>query len=269
MRNCKAMWLAESQQLFAIQHRPTRQASPTGALILNAGLLHNVGPFRLHVLLGDALSEAGFVVTRLDQSGKGESARRRGVKRNDSLLQDYDDALNSMAAEGVRQVVIIGLCSGADDGTFIAENRDSVMGLVSLDGFAQRNFKFYLRDYASRIFRPRAFVRIMRKLVRRFGRQSSERTDLASLDIRDWANDEQMLQRFANLMERGGKVLSVFTAGQDYYNYHGQLADNLRGKVALDNVEEDFHPKVDHTFFIQQHRTDLVLRIRRWFESNF
>ncbi len=269
MKDCKALWLGEKRQLFALQHQPSGAPADTGVLILNAGLLHNVGPFHLHVLLGRALAESGFVVTRLDQSGKGESARRKGVKRNDSILQDYDDALESMAPFGVRKLVIVGLCSGADDGSFIAAKRDSVVGLVSFDGYAHRNLKFYAGHYLRRVFSPSAVSRIARRLARLFDSSQSDGGDPAGLDIRDWASDDEMLARFATLVDRGGKVLSVFTSGQDYYNYHGQLADNLRGKVSLESVDEDYHPLVDHTFSTQLDRTELVARVTSWLQSNY
>ena len=39
------------------------------AVILNAGIVHHIGPFRLHVDLARRLAESGFRTLRLDLSG--------------------------------------------------------------------------------------------------------------------------------------------------------------------------------------------------------
>jgi len=45
-------------------------------ILLNAGLLHRIGPNRVHVRLARRLAEAGFVVMRFDYSGIGDSRPR-------------------------------------------------------------------------------------------------------------------------------------------------------------------------------------------------
>jgi hypothetical protein len=46
-------------------------------LLLNAGLVHRVGPNRLHVKIARMLAAMGYVVCRFDFSGVGDSSVRR------------------------------------------------------------------------------------------------------------------------------------------------------------------------------------------------
>ena len=55
-----------------------RVADAPVALILNAGIVHNIGPFRLHVDIARLLAAAGFSSFRIDLSGLGDSATRTG-----------------------------------------------------------------------------------------------------------------------------------------------------------------------------------------------
>ena len=50
-----------------------REASRPAVILLNAGLVHRVGPGRLYVRLSRRLAAHGFVVVRFDLSGIGDS----------------------------------------------------------------------------------------------------------------------------------------------------------------------------------------------------
>ena len=63
-------------QLSGVVTEPSGPARSTGVLLLGAGLLHRVGPARLHVELARALAAAGLPVLRFDYSGIGESEVR-------------------------------------------------------------------------------------------------------------------------------------------------------------------------------------------------
>ena len=64
------------------------------AIILNAGIVHRIGPFRLHVDLARKLANLGFTTLRLDLSGLGDSQARSGkIESNQSrALLDVTDA---------------------------------------------------------------------------------------------------------------------------------------------------------------------------------
>jgi len=85
-------------------------------VFLNAGMLHRVGPNRLHVRLARNLARRGFTSLRFDRSGVGDSpARTDGLPLRDAALGDVRDALDFLAAErGASSFILVGLCSGAD-----------------------------------------------------------------------------------------------------------------------------------------------------------
>lgn len=256
--------LADDRHVFGILTVPDGAASEVGIIILNAGLLHNVGPFRMHVDLSNALAVAGAKVIRIDQSGKGESPSRSSASRMDALLKDYEDA---RATLGVERTVLLGLCSGADDALQIADQRASVAGVVLLDGYAKQNSRFHWNRFVKRVKRNKNLLAaIGRRLNRRKlnGRGSG---DAMEIDIRDWKSDSEMTGLISRLLNSDRRILAVFTSGQDYYNYHGQLRDLLTGN--LENLKEIFYEGVDHTYSRVEHRQALVDAISRWFNQEF
>ena len=80
------------------------------ALILNAGIVHRVGPFRIHVDIARQLAAAGFSTLRLDLSGLGDSAPRTGkIEVDDRAILDVSDAMDFLQDEtGVEKFTLLG-----------------------------------------------------------------------------------------------------------------------------------------------------------------
>ena len=266
--NRVATFLGEADQHFGILTYPEHGCETTGVIILNAGLLHNVGPHRLHVHLSNRLAKAGFPVIRLDQSGKGESTRLDGADRRETMLRDYDAAFTALREYGVRQTVLVGLCSGADDGSYIATERDSIRGLVMLDGYACRGFEFLMRHYCRKLLSYRAWSAFIRNRLKG-GLAASADSDEVHFDIRDWPSDGEMQGRIANLLTQQGHLLAVYTSGQDYYNAKGQLARCMPSGVNLENLQELYFADADHVYSLPDHRERLVDSVASWMDVNF
>ena len=86
------------QGLTGILTQPSDSVRVTDApvaLIFNAGIVHNIGPFRLHVDIARMLAAAGFSSLRIDVSGLGDSKTRTGkfVGKN-RAIQDAVDAMD-------------------------------------------------------------------------------------------------------------------------------------------------------------------------------
>src|SRR5262245_15533151 len=62
-------------------------------VFLSAGLLHRVGPYRLHVRLGRELAQMGFGSLRVDVAGIGDSSPRTGLTNRESIAADFADVL--------------------------------------------------------------------------------------------------------------------------------------------------------------------------------
>ena len=79
----------------------TGQQRPSVTL-LNAGVIHRVGPHRLHVRLARALAAAGFPALRLDLSGIGDSRPlAEGLTFRESAVADIRTALDWQVATGL------------------------------------------------------------------------------------------------------------------------------------------------------------------------
>src|SRR5689334_7177370 len=85
----------EDGRLFGILTMPTAQAHSMGDVpvfvFLSAGLLHRVGPARLHVRLARELARMGFSSFRVDLAGIGDSRKRSGLTNQESVKADYDE----------------------------------------------------------------------------------------------------------------------------------------------------------------------------------
>jgi pimeloyl-ACP methyl ester carboxylesterase len=88
-----------------------------GVILLNAGGVPRVGPNRLHVPLARRLAARGDLVLRLDLSGIGDSSPRAGADENvvysEQAIGDVAVAVDWVRRQGAREVVVVGLCSGA------------------------------------------------------------------------------------------------------------------------------------------------------------
>lgn len=87
-------------------------------LFLNAGLIHRVGPFRMHVELARRMAAGAghrFTSFRLDQSGLGDSAPRvGGMSYEERAVADAREAMDALSARfGINRFIAIGLCAGA------------------------------------------------------------------------------------------------------------------------------------------------------------
>jgi len=87
----------------------------TGVLLLNAGLIHHVGPSRFYVKTARRLATEGFVVVRFDFSGIGDSGPRMDkLPATESVIDETQQVMDHLEERmGVKQFVCIGLCAGA------------------------------------------------------------------------------------------------------------------------------------------------------------
>src|SRR5262245_34733723 len=103
-------------RLVGIVTTPSSSAAvrSTGVILLNAGVVHRVGPNRMYVTLARRLSQAGLTVLRFDHSGIGDSEPRDDrLDFNQSSVLETIAAMDWLAAERrCRSFALIGLCSG-------------------------------------------------------------------------------------------------------------------------------------------------------------
>ena len=97
--------------------RPTAPAPvvhEAAVIFINAGLVHHVGPNRLHVQLARALAAVGVPSLRMDLSGIGDSSvRADNLPIFELVRREPVEAMDALAALGCRRYALVGLCSGA------------------------------------------------------------------------------------------------------------------------------------------------------------
>src|SRR5689334_6718959 len=134
----RAVLVQNDPALVGIVTEAETPTSGPGVVILNAGVVHRVGPNRLHVRLGRALAAIGFPVLRFDLSGIGDSdVRRDHLSFVDSAPLETREAMSYLTrTAGVQQFVVAGICSGAGTAFRVAASDPRVAGVILIEPYA-------------------------------------------------------------------------------------------------------------------------------------
>ena len=247
--------------------------APT-AIILNAGIVHRVGPFRLHVWLARRLAEAGFSTLRLDLSGLGESAVRPGkMHAHDRALLDVDEAMKYLAkSRGAKDFVLAGLCSGAFNAHRASVKDDRVKGAVFIDGIAFRTLGFYFHSYFLRAFKPRQIRNAIMRRVR--GQMHEEGSALGGkLAEQEFFGEglakDKTQRELSKLLDRGVRMLFLYTDGCDDVSHRLQFREMYGFSPDEGQLQVEYHSRAEHTLRLLENRTTVVDRIAEWYTQQF
>ena len=255
-------------------------------VIVNAGIIHRVGPNRLYVDLARAVAATGFTVLRFDLAGLGDSdAATSGASLAESALADVHAAFEHLAAtRNATQFLVLGLCSGANYAALTAFRDPRVTGLLMIDPTVART----RRSTMVHVLRRLRNLSTLRELVtlrhpvfrRRFvggssaavsvaqaaEGQSGQRADVAAPDMSASAARSSI----ESLVARGVHLMFVFTGGVNHvYNYHGQLFDLLPGVDFRNQLCLHYMPETDHTVSDTSGRARLLTAVRQWLTASF
>jgi dienelactone hydrolase len=276
----KAFLFGEPPILLGITSEPSAIAADRPAfLILNAGLVHRVGPARKSVRLARRLAADGYLAMRLDLSGIGDSEPRRDTLSFDErAILDVRQAMDHLQrARGVQRFVLMGLCSGADN-SFRAALRDPrVTGAVMIDTFGYRTPGFYLRHYGRRMLRPQAWRRLTLRIAGRIRRRAERAlgidrpappAPLLPQYAREFPPQAEFVDGVRTLVDRGVNLFFIYSAAMEgYYNHQGQLAAFLKGVDFKQRVQTKFFAGSDHTFTDLRSQRALIDTISAWLAS--
>lgn len=261
----------EGGRLFGILTQPSMPPHSAHALpvfvFLSAGLLHRVGPYRLHVHLARTLAQMGFSSLRIDLAGTGDSPGRPGLTNQQSVAADYEEIGNILAQRlGRLPIVLAGLCSGADNAIRLTLEDPRVVGMVLLDPICFLDDGFRLRAITMKY---KSVARYVAWLKRRFEARTTpareRKEEIDPLTFRDLPTREQLRAAFESIRKRKGRVLSVFTQyALQYYNQVGQLGRVLNVEGYQQFCTELFWPQAQHTYPLELHRRQLIDQIKTW-----
>ena len=250
------------QDLIGILHSGIGKTNgKTAVILLNAGMVHRIGPHRGSVELARAVAGAGFPVFRYDQSGLGDSPVSKQVS-SERRHQELMAAMELVSAHtGATCFVVGGICSAADDAFHLASIEPRVHGLLLLDGLAYRTPGYWLRHLPSRVFNPAKLLNWWRS--RNQGQPGME-------NFRDWPSRQEARARLAELVARDAKLLFVFTGGAyRYFNHAGQLPAALGPACLAEQVSTHYWPECDHTFYLKRDRVRLQEQVVSWLQQAF
>lgn len=284
----KALLLGGKKTLLSILCEPDA-APPSDRpifIILNAGIVHRVGPHRKSVKLARALAREGFRCLRLDLSGIGDSPPRRDAQSfAESAIADIGEVLDDLTALfGPTGFVLFGLCSGADNALEMAKRDKRIVGTVMIDGVAYRNPRYYLEHYGRLLNRPKAWLNFGKRaatkvVTKTVGKLPLIKTDAKPVEaqplpiadyVREFASREVVSEQIQGLVDRGVKMYWLYTAGMSiYYNHERQFFDNFKSVDFKGRIDHDYFANADHTFTELNTQRMLLDAVVRWSRSRF
>ncbi|TWT83224.1 Alpha/beta hydrolase family protein [Planctomycetes bacterium CA13] len=258
----QAIVMGHYEHLLGIWSAPASCNGNTAVIMVTAGMLHHAGPFRLHVDLARGLSAKGIPSLRFDLSGIGESfGVGVGGRSLDRAADEIGQAIDWLAAHhGITNVILFGLCSGADDAIAVAMNDPRIVGVIAMDGCGYRTPKYYWhrfkQHYLPRMLKPTKWHSMVR---RRFHRNHTPTSLTPGDDIREFPTRDVAESEIASLIEQGTWLHFVYTSGVgDYYNHSAQFAEMFPRLKESSSVSTRFFPEMDHVAFLCEDRETLV-----------
>ncbi|MEO8804844.1 MAG: alpha/beta fold hydrolase [Burkholderiaceae bacterium] len=277
----QALLLGPRKSMVGVVTQGLASAQRTNApfiVILNAGIIHRVGPNRMHVALARTLAAAGFSVLRLDLSGLGDSeARGDGLAPLDANMADIRDVLDALqATRQVRRFVLVGLCSGADHSVLYAGSDPRVVGVVLLDPSIPRTLRYYLRHYGIRLLRLRSWLNVV--LGRHphwhaLKRRAVPMQDQPDADAQRPKLEEPEVRAFlqnayGRALAQGVQFLAVLTGGlEQRHNQRRQLLDAFPELSFGAQLRLEYYKDSDHTFTSEANRARVIGLIEQWVQS--
>ncbi len=131
----EAVRFGRNDYLVGVVTLPDEPVQAPAIILLNAGMIHHVGPSRIYVRLARQLVRQGFITLRFDFSGMGDScARIDNLTLQDAVVDDVQQAMDFLnTSTGVSEFILMGHCSGAWAAFFVASRDTRVRGTVLMN----------------------------------------------------------------------------------------------------------------------------------------
>ncbi len=255
----------------------------TGIVLLNAGIVHRVGPNRIHVRIARRLAARGYLVCRFDLSGIGDSTvSAASIGFDDRAPAEVHAVMDHLQrAHGIERFVLAGICSGADVALECTKQDPRVEACALINGrLVDREVAMALRDQMSARNRGRYFI----------GHLASPRSWFRFLTFRSayakWWEGLKTLVRtsrgprarnldkdgaaawMGELTARDVRILLVYAGGSSALDLYRAL---FQAEVA--RLERDGRPvrveeiDADHTFTLSWSQEALVRSLEDWIEE--
>lgn len=255
---------------------PPASATPksTAILLLNAGVIHRMGPHRLNVKLARHLAAQGFTVLRIDLSGQGESQNAENPQSHEQQsVTDLQAAMDHLQRiTPVKRFALAGICSGAYHGvaTALQDDRLSALWLMDTHTYATPR-THWVRAMRQLRHEPVATLRGWTKRVLRIlgpkpGKAaSSEEPALANDNLYGKPSKAEFAADIQALLGKRVRLHVVYTGGVFWtHNYLGQWRDAFKAHGEVANVPNELLPDADHTASTLNAQRQVVASVSRF-----
>lgn len=260
--------------LIGVICRPTGMPTGIPVLILGAGIIHKVGPSRVSVRLARALAAAGHPSLRFDLSGIGDSTRRNGDSLKAIVQDDIRDAISLLleqCPEWQDGVGLVGFCSGADNGFYVAADDHRVSSVVLFDPRIHRTAGFYRRRALRRLSgNPwQSLGRMIQLVGARYAGTSDQPIErppgyyglLAS-------TAEEADRKAAQATARGVIFLYCLSSGvHNYCDSPDQVRESLPTGFSEEHMTVVWRPDLDHILSDIEQQEQFIEIVRGWFST--
>lgn len=277
------------RELAGVITEPDAIHATTGLILINAGLVPKPGPYRLYAELARQLAQQGVRTLRFDLGDIGDSRPAHpGCTLEERTRHEVSAAIEQLCNDQAPpNIVLGGLCSGAEDAFRCAETDTRVSRLILIDPFSFETPGWLWHDRLYRLARSLLLGLGLRRgggnLLARWTRNASptnpsagstgglgnasaaqEPTDESSRLNYKHMGRPQASRILKALIARGVQVHFIYTGGmRPGFNHAGQLAEmfadiDFRGHVTL-----DYFPRLDHMQPLRAERCRLVETITR------
>jgi pimeloyl-ACP methyl ester carboxylesterase len=276
----EAVILGNHGSLIGVVTRPPKEMRSTrnlGIVLLNAGIVHRVGPGRIYVKIARELAALGFFVLRFDFSGIGDSGiRYDDLSFDKSAVEETQAAMNFLQSEyGIRRFLLLGGCSGARVSLETASIDARACGAILINfqvpdlergaeadsglrknshyvlNFAVRNGQSWRRFFAGQADYKKLALTVWFEIRRRLAPKAPASVAGASF--------QSLLE---SLLARGLRPVFVCSAGDSRLEDLRQLGGKaFKSMCAQGKLDLTIVPRSDHTFsslFDQLRLIDIV-----------
>ena len=236
-------------------------AAPFAVIMMTPGMLHHVGPYRMHVEMAHCLEQQQISSFRFDLSGIGESLgvgiSGRSIDRAAFEAQEAMDYLSDK--HGIKQFILFGLCSGADDSVQTALQDERVTGIIAMDGLAYSTPTFLQKEALFMARKALIPEKVINKIRTKLGNSGKPNSLTPGSDVREFPESaEQGAQELQTLVDNNVQLHFIYTGGTDYYNYAEQFYDMLPGMKWKGTESTHYFSQMDHLAMLCEDRQLLV-----------
>jgi pimeloyl-ACP methyl ester carboxylesterase len=262
--------------------QPAADVALPAFIILNAGIVHRVGPHRLFVKLARRLATLGFVVLRFDHSGIGDSdVRADKLPFEASAVSETQEAMECLSRlRGSKQFVLVGLCSGTLTSFKTACADARVVGAVLLNALLEspetisestvayvidrKIARSYLHE---KLFHAQSWLKFLtgaadyKKILRVLSSQISGALAPGKKIV---AKENPVLGDLRVLFERGVNLIFVYSEGTGVLEYFQLKLESALRKINAERWRIEVVRRTDHTFTLLRHQEELLQIVGAW-----